>query len=538
MQGFRLLFNFNQALSSYKTAMTKQSLWVSLLGTLIATSSYGQYAGDVFRYSEINQTGTARFQSIGGNHAALGGDASTITGNPAGLGFYTRSEISISPSFSNVSTQSKYIGQTTSESKGNVNFTNGSLVITSQPGFQRKWKRTSLGFSFSRQQSFQNAFTYRGSNNKSAFVDKVIEDANNTGWTDSDYDKEYTDNQGTIRYLDHAYYELQMIYPTRFVSSTEGYGPPYARDDRDKVTDQLGSFSSKGGQSQVSISYGGNYNDKLFVGGSVGFNRVKYSYLNSLTDSFVNATVFRSSTKSEDFNVNGSGINATFGIIYKVSQIIQLGGTITSPTFMAIKETFNENIHADYIAGSIRNENGQDVGPTISNISLVPNEFEYRLTSPFRGSAGITTFFQDKGFITGTLEYVGYSGMNVRTSYLDDAGNTAFRNDTKAEIKDTYRNVVNVRIGGEYRVSAFRGRLGFGYMADPYLNNDGLNRQKLLFSAGLGVRKNKFFADLSGTLMSYKSAYTPYFLDNPQDYSSVEISNKPINVVLSVGTFF
>lgn len=521
--------------------MTKSVAYTGLiLGMICSATASAQYAGDVFRYSEINQTGTARFQALGGNHAALGGDASSISGNPAGLGFYNRSEFSISPAVTNVNTDSKYIDRVTSDSKTNFNISNASLVISSKPGFQRKWKRTSLGISYSRQQSFQNIFSYSGLNNKSAFVDKVVEDANAVGWSDKQYEDELASNDQNIQYLDHAYYYLKMIYPTKFISQTEGSGPPYARDDRNNPTDQTGQFESKGANTQWSFTYGGNFNDKLYLGGSIGFNRIKYSYYHTLQDTYANPTVFRSSVHGEDLTVTGNGVNATFGVIYKVSPVVQVGGTLTSPTFMAIKETFNQNLSIDYIKGSLNNEQGVDIGPTENFVALVPNDFEYSIVSPFRGSAGATYFFNDKGFITGSLEYVGYAGMRARTKFnTDDAENKEFNESNKVEIKDTYKNGVNARVGGEYRAGLFRGRLGFAYVSDPYQNlNDGIDRSKLLFSAGAGIRGSRFFADVAGTLSSFKSAYTPYVLSNPADYSSVNISNRSVNVMLTVGTFF
>jgi len=501
---------------------------------------YAQYAGDAFRYSEINQTGTARFQGLGGNHAALGGDASTISGNPAGLGFYNRSEFSISPAVTSVNTDSKYIGQSTAANTSNFNLSNASLVISSKPGFQRKWKRTSLGISYSRQQSFRNSFAYSGVNNRSAYVDKVVEDADAVGWSQKQYDDEYNANQGQYYYLDEAYYGLQMIYPTKFISNTEGSGAPYARDDRNNPTTQRGRFDSKGSNTQWSFSYAGNYNDKLYIGGSVGLTRIRYDYVNSLEDSFNNPTVFRSSIKGEDLVVTGNGINATFGIIYKVSPVIQLGGSLTSPTFTAIKETFNENVQIDYIRGSIRDDNGVDVGPTENYVSLVPNDFEYSVITPLRGSAGVTYFFGNKGFMTASLEYVGYRGMRTRTKFnSNQADNDEFNENYKAEIQDTYNDVVNGRIGAELRSGLFRGRVGLAYMADPYkVKTDGIDRSKLLVSAGLGIRNDRFFADIAGTLSTFKSAYTPYVLSIPQDYSSVNISNRSVNVMLTIGTFF
>ena len=520
--------------------MTVKGIYAGFLFSLIlGTHAFAQYATDAFRYSEINQTGTARFQGLGGNHAALGGDASTISGNPAGLGFYNRSEFSLSPSLTNLNTDSRYIGTSTSVNKSNFNLANASLIITSKPDFQRKWKKSSFGISFSRQQTLQNSFRYAGVNERSAYADQVVEDADRVNWSDKDYDDEFYDNMQTVRYLDHAYYNLQLIYPTRFLSSTEGSGAPYARDDRGKVSNQSGQFDATGANTQWTFTYAGNYDDKLYVGGSLGLNRIKYSYDNSFEDRFVNPTVFRSSIKGENLTVAGNGVNATFGIIYKFSPVIQVGGSLTSPTFMRIKETFNQSVSADYIPGSIRNEQGQDVGPKESSVLLVPNDFEYSVISPLRGSAGLTYFFQDKGFITGSVEYVGYGAMRARTRFnSNDADNKDFNENNKTEIRDTYKSGVNVRVGGEYRAGLFRGRIGAAYLSDPYLRTDGIDRSKLLLSAGVGVRSSRFFADISGTMNTYKSAYTPYVLNNAANYSSVDISNRNVNVVLSVGTFF
>ena len=522
--------------------MKKAVIWIGCISSLaLSVPASAQYASDIFRYSEINQTGSARFQAIGGNHAALGADPSVISGNPAGLGFYNRSEFTISPAVTNVSTNTSYLGQGSSASKSNGNVAQASLVITSQPGFQRKWKRTSMGISYSRQQSFQNIFNYRGTNNRSAYVDKVVEDANGVGWTDKQYDDEYAANGNKYYYLDEAYFGLQMIYPTKYDATNKVYGAPYARDDRNNATRQDGSFVSKGSHSQWSISYGGNYDDKLYVGGSVGFTGVKYDYSHSLQDTYVNGTVFRSSVLGEDFSVRSNGINATFGVIYKVSPIVQLGGSISTPTFAKIsKETFSQYVSADYIKGSIKNTQGQDVGPTDTDIALVPNDFQYSMTGPLRGSGGATFFLGKSGFITGTVEYVGYAGMRASSSYFQNSqDNDDFKNNTKADVKDLYKNVVNARVGGEYRAGVFRARVGLAYLADPYRENlDNIKRDKVLYSAGLGIRNDRFFADISGTFSSFKSAFTPYVLNNQQDYSSASIANKTVNAVLTVGVFF
>jgi hypothetical protein len=518
--------------------MKKPGIWIGLFCSLtLSIPTFAQYASDAFRFSEINQTGSARFQALGGNHASVGGDASSISGNPAGLGFYTRSEVSLSPSFSNFGTKTNYIGQNTSDNKGNFNIAQASLVITSQPSFQRKWKRSSLGISYSRQQSFQNRFSYSGLNNRSAYVDKVVDNANNANLLVSDLNNDYL--PGTSRDLPLAYSEAAAYYGMQYIYSNSA-GAPYFRDDRESASMQNGVFESSGAQTQWNVSYAGNYDDKLYVGGSVGFNRIKYDYSHSFTDNFTDPTIFRNATHNEDLSVRGNGINATFGMIYKVSPLMQFGGSVTSPTFMAMKETFSQSLQADYIKGSILDDQGREAGPTENFIPVAPNDFEYSIVSPFRGSLGATFFLSNRGFITGTLEYVGYGGMGVKTKfYSSSADNNGFKDDYKAEIKDTYKGAVNARLGGEYRAGILRGRLGLAYLSDPYkIDSDGIKRDKLLLSVGAGVRNDRFFADISGTYNTFKSVYTPYFLNNSADYASAKITNNAVNVVLSIGTFF
>ena len=41
--------------------------------------------------------GTARFMSMGGAFTALGGDISTLSQNPAGIGVFRASEMSVTP---------------------------------------------------------------------------------------------------------------------------------------------------------------------------------------------------------------------------------------------------------------------------------------------------------------------------------------------------------------------------------------------------------------------------------------------------------
>ncbi|WP_353720613.1 TonB-dependent receptor [Dyadobacter sp. 676] len=438
--------------------MSKTYSGIALIFSLLASSAaFAQYATDALRYSEINQTGSARFQSLGGNHAAIGGDPSSIHGNPAGLGFYNRSEFTFSPAVTIAGTKANYLGNDTKESNGLFNIPQASLVFTSQPGFQRKWKRSAFGVSFSRQQSFQNGYAYGGRNNNSAYIDNVIEGVNNAKTSINDLERDFDSGAagGPVAYsIPAAYYQMYLINPTTAA------GPPYRALDANSLVDQSGTFTSKGATSQWTFAYAGNLNDKFYLGGNIGFSRIRYEYSSTFSDDYVDSPELTYIDQFEDFTVRGSGFNFSLGAIYKFNPMFQIGGTLISPTFSALKETFSQRVAAGYVDGKVTGPDGNLITPPYTSLPIAPNDFEYSLIGPMRGNVGATVFFQNKGFITGTIEYAGYSGMRVRTSYLASADNQAFKDDVKNEITDTFRNAVNFRLGGEIRAGIFRARLG------------------------------------------------------------------------------
>ncbi|MEN9703833.1 MAG: hypothetical protein RLZZ209_1261, partial [Bacteroidota bacterium] len=63
----------------------------SLAALHTAVAQIYTYPGLAKQFSTTYSVGTARMQALGGANSALGADLSSITGNPAGLGLYTRS---------------------------------------------------------------------------------------------------------------------------------------------------------------------------------------------------------------------------------------------------------------------------------------------------------------------------------------------------------------------------------------------------------------------------------------------------------------
>ena len=89
------------------------------IGLLILAISFmfqgviAQNVDDALRYSQIFYGGTARFMSMGGAFTALGGDISSLSQNPAGLGVFRSSELTITPQLFNIKTTAGFNGTST-----------------------------------------------------------------------------------------------------------------------------------------------------------------------------------------------------------------------------------------------------------------------------------------------------------------------------------------------------------------------------------------------------------------------------------------
>src|SRR5688500_6481288 len=71
-----------------------------------------EYYKDALRFCPTSPRGSARFQGMGGVNNALGADLSSLAGNPAGMGFYQRSEIGMSTALGFGNTRSTVFNST------------------------------------------------------------------------------------------------------------------------------------------------------------------------------------------------------------------------------------------------------------------------------------------------------------------------------------------------------------------------------------------------------------------------------------------
>lgn len=534
----------------------KHTLCATALLLSVAQLTYGQdtpsaYADATYQYSDNVLNGTARFRGLGGNHAALGGDASNLFGNPAGLGFYNRSEFSISPSFNGVNNRSSFLGSQTTGLQGNVSVGQLSVVFAGRDNGpdNRRFRRSSFGISYSQALNFQDYYNAIGQNvNRNSSILQTYAnaanagDANNpNGYTGAALNNLYDFNTNQADSPAAAAYQLYLIDPTATGANTSG--PPYSRADANTAKQQQATISRSGASSQWTLAYAGNFDDKLYIGGSLGITRLRFNSTFMFTETPINGTSFNNYSQTNTLTATGTGINATLGIIYKIAPEVQIGATVVSPTFSSVRELFQQSLAANPRDPNITNPQNGPVPPSSVAVVTPNDEFPYSMQTPFRATGGATVFLGKVGFLTATAEYVGYAGMRARTTAFNDIQtNNQFRNDVRQEVQATYKSVVNLRAGAEFRAGIARIRAGVGYLPSAYVFDldrvPRADRSKLLVSAGLGVRNERFFADLSGSYLTYSSGFTPYSLPSDANTPTVLTNNRGTNVTLSVGTFF
>ena len=102
-------------------------LLIVLAMVAITKTGFAQFSQDVLRYSLSEPGATARIKAIGNAGTAIGGDLSSVSGNPAGIGFFTHTEGSITPEFNSTGVNGTYLGQSTNSNSNTLNF-NLSLI--------------------------------------------------------------------------------------------------------------------------------------------------------------------------------------------------------------------------------------------------------------------------------------------------------------------------------------------------------------------------------------------------------------------------
>ena len=185
----------------------------------LATGAFAQSAIDAYRFSQPDLRGTARFMGMGGAFGALGGDLSTLSQNPAGIGVYRSNELGFTLDLDVQKSTSDARGLKTSDNQTKFYLDNIGGVATIRLG-SSVIPNLNFGFTYNKAVSFNRR--YKGSIDKlqTSMSNYIAGIANNQELTVPDvettdtYDP-YNPNDGGIQapWLAILGYDSYLINP-------------------------------------------------------------------------------------------------------------------------------------------------------------------------------------------------------------------------------------------------------------------------------------------------------------------------------------
>jgi hypothetical protein len=141
------------------------------------------------------------------------------------------------------------------------------------------------------------------------------------------------------------------------------------------------------------------------------------------------------------------------------------------------------------------------------NVKTSPNgEFTYQLNTPLKAIGSVGFIIGKYGLISGDYEYVDYSKTRLR------APDYTF-SDENSQIRKSFQSTYNLRLGTEWRVSAFSLRGGYSIYGSPYASD--LNDAKLSsYSFGVGYSEGNLGLDLAYVHTAAEKDYYLYASEN------------------------
>jgi hypothetical protein len=386
-------------------------------------------------YSGSNFGGTAKFNSMAGSMGALGGDLSAITVNPAGTGVFITGDVSATLAVQGNKNNSNLFGKSFESSYNNTNLGQVGGVVSFETNSNSPWQFVNLAFNY----STKNLEDYVQTPGNSSIKEAVQYESG--GNTVNDF----------LVYNGHAY-------------------------------DRTGTASN------LNVSLGGNYENKIYLGAGLNFKTAELEQSDFFQYQLQNLGEYAYYQKQySPYRESSNGFSASVGIIGKINNNIRLGVAVESPTFWNLTRTYTEYgfNSSDNVVYGIYDETRKLTTPmklTLSGAVVASKNFAVNIDY----TLGVT---KPKYKVEGSAE-----------QQLNDY----FSSD--------YKNTSDLRIGAEYRMAGFRLRGGYGIESNPFdasslksfnsTGTSGTNSYSSLFlgkrqtlAGGLGYDFKSFYVD-------------------------------------------
>ena len=438
----------------------------------------GMMSSDMYELSQVNfGFGTARSMAMAGAFTSLGGDVSAMALNPAGLGMYRTNDFSITPmiSFQNAKNSAANWGD-----NARSRFSMGSvgLLLNVFEGSDAGLISLNFGFGYNRIADLNYRYGFHSASAPSTSPLRSITDVFSMQLGSAGL---FPSGEGKLNYdFRDAYFWGGILAYNGWLLDAEGSGADRYWTNANCIGINAGvghtlGVESRGSIGEYDISMGMNFNNKVYVGATLGLQVVDWKrdfyysedYLyNGQTpiagyDESGEPIVLSDAAEWMDYdqmvNISGTGVNFKVGIIYRPIPALRFGMAIHTPTFYSLERDYQAFMGTNYSLPL--NGNNGDLTPVLSDTG----ENAWDFTSPTRLMLGASYTIAKMAIISVDYERTWYNG--IRMKHVPN-GFDIYPADYRAQMKENYKGANTLRAGVELKPVPFISlRAGYGLSA-------------------------------------------------------------------------
>lgn len=483
---------------------------ISVLPLFLAPSLHAQTASNTYWFSRQLPTIETRSMGMGGTGIAGWNDPSALHTNPAGLGYYSTSEVS--GGLNALMTQdnsvfqvfvdgpsAKHTGETSSIQLGHLAGIHSAEIGQSALVF---------AVGFNQVSTFNRQLSYGGINRSSSITDTFLP-----------FDDEYEITSESIDIFPAVPFVAYQAGAIEFFESRfqNGEYPFLQAVPPGRRIRQQGSVTRGGSMKEINFAGAGEITPDVMIGGSANISYGTYAFNHELKETDLegadNYSVVTGNELLADFerilvrersSSDIRGFNFRLGVSAEIVQDIRFGFTVETPTWYSITEDFtNAFVRTTFSNGSLAY--GDNPGENETQ-----GQTEYRLNTPWRLGTGLS-YSTESLLVTADVVALDWS----QTSFSSDEINS---NPKKDDLQQEYSQVLNWCGGAEYRFDiGLRLRAGGAYYPDArdvafrFANGNVEDRSRFFFSGGIGFALNEQVSfDAAWMQERSKDQFTPY----------------------------
>lgn len=417
--------------------------------------------------SDLN--GTARYVGMGGALEALGADISTISTNPAGIGLFRHSTMSVSAGLVSQQDAKKFddlgktnlsfdqIGFVFSSDMGDNSFLNFAFnyhksrnfdqILSAANNVMRGASMSKLAFAKSTKNSDTNGGYYWDSNS----------DGDIMGWrNEKSSERAYQFTQWDFLYFNTIGFDFDANEPLYVEAGPYNGGDAYNFDR-----------AHRGWISDFDFNISGNASQRVYLGLTVGVHHVNYKGYSEYSEGIIASDGHDRGvlTLADERTIKGTGVDVKAGAIFfpVEDSPFRIGVSVSTPTWYDLK---SENTTALF------NNTDSDWGYSSGGTG---ERYDFNYYTPWKFGFSLGHVVGNMLALGASYEYsdCGSADTRVKDGY-DDYGNDDTYSDRVMNDNTDYslKGMHTLKLGAELKPSPeFAVRAGYNYVSPMYSNN-------------------------------------------------------------------